>query len=59
VERGLARNTLSSYRRDLSRYLGELAAQGIERLDATSEEHVAAFLAALRRGDATHPPMRA
>jgi integrase/recombinase XerD len=59
VERGLARNTLSSYRRDLSRYLGELAAQGIERLDATSEEHVAAFLAALRRGDATHPPLRA
>jgi integrase/recombinase XerD len=59
VERGLARNTLSSYRRDLSRYLGELAAQGIERFDATSEEHVAAFLAALRRGDATHPPLRA
>ena len=59
VERGLARNTLSSYRRDLHRYLGELAAQGVTRLDQASEEHVAAFLAALRRGDADHPPLRA
>ena len=59
VERGLARNTLTSYRRDLSRYLTELAGQGVQRLDAVTEEHVAAFLAALRRGDTDHPPLAA
>ena len=59
VERGLARNTLTSYRRDLHRYLAELAAHGVERLDQATEEHVAAFLAALRRGDADHQPLRA
>jgi integrase/recombinase XerD len=59
VERGLARNTLTSYRRDLGRYVSELTAQGVERLGQASEEHVAGFLAALRRGDANHPPLRA
>ena len=59
VERGLARNTLTSYRRDLSRYLQELATQGVTRLGEASEEHVAGFLAALRRGDERHPPLRA
>ncbi|HEX4655002.1 MAG TPA: site-specific tyrosine recombinase XerD [Mycobacteriales bacterium] len=59
VERGLARNTLTSYRRDLNRYLAELSGQGVQRLEDASEEHVAAFLAALRRGDDHHPPLRA
>jgi integrase/recombinase XerD len=59
VERGLAANTLTSYRRDLRRYLEELTGRGIERLDDASETDVAEFLAALRRGDEHHPPLRA
>lgn len=55
----MARNTLTSYRRDLSRYLAELAGRGVQRLDETTEEHVAGFLAALRRGDEAHPPLKA
>jgi integrase/recombinase XerD len=50
---------LTSYRRDLRRYLAELTARGIERLADAAEEDVAAFLAGLRRGDAAHPPLRA
>jgi integrase/recombinase XerD len=59
VERGLAPNTLSSYRRDLTRYLHELAGQGVLRLSDATEAHVAEFLAALRRGDTDHPPLKA
>ena len=59
VERGLADNTLKSYRRDLRRYLGFLQAQGIEDLDAVSEQTVAGFLMTLREGDADHPPLGA
>jgi integrase/recombinase XerD len=59
VERGLAKNTLSSYRRDLSRYLEFLAARDREDLSQVTEEDVAAFLAALRLGDAEHPPLSA
>jgi integrase/recombinase XerD len=59
VERGLSANTLLSYRRDLRRYVGALAAQGIEQLDAVSENDVAGFLARLREGDDDHPPLAA
>jgi integrase/recombinase XerD len=59
VERGLARNTLTSYRRDLSRYVSFLEAAGVPTLDAATEEHVAGFLAALRRGDDEHSPLKA
>ena len=59
VERGLSVNTLASYRRDLRRYVDDLAARGIERLDQVTEAHVSEFLAALRRGDDEHPPLRA
>ena len=48
VERGLADNTLKSYRRDLRRYVAWLAAQGVEGLDAVREETVTAFLMAPR-----------
>ena len=58
VERGVAKNTLSSYRRDLRRYLAELAARGVDRLDDATESHVADFLASLRRGNQRHPPLR-
>ncbi|MGH3261053.1 MAG: site-specific tyrosine recombinase XerD [Trebonia sp.] len=59
VERGLAKNTLTSYRRDLRRYREFLAAHGTQSLDEVVEADVAAFLAALREGDADHPPLTA
>ena len=59
VERGLADNTLKSYRRDLRRYVGWLADHGVEGLDGVREETVTAFLVALREGDAEHPPLSA
>jgi len=52
VERALAANTLSSYRRDLNRYAGAL---GVTDLAAVTPRHVAGYLAALREGDAAHP----
>lgn len=57
VERGLAKNTIASYRRDLTRYLEFLQSQGKFHLREVTEEDVVAFLAALRRGDARHPPL--
>lgn len=59
VERGLAANTLTSYRRDLRRYADFLAAQGVEELDAVTEATVTAFLVALREGDSDHPALSA
>jgi integrase/recombinase XerD len=59
VERGLADNTLKSYRRDLRRYLGFLAAHGIDQLAAIDEAAVTGFLIALREGDSEHPPLSA
>jgi integrase/recombinase XerD len=57
VERGLATNTLTSYRRDLRRYLQFLAGAGIEELDEVTEAVVSSFLVSLREGDADHPPL--
>ncbi|CAB4755621.1 unannotated protein [freshwater metagenome] len=57
VERGVAANTLSSYRRDLRRYLGWLAEQGIEDLAGIDEPVVTGFLVRLREGDGEHPPL--
>lgn len=59
VERGLATNTLTSYRRDLRRYLSYLDTVGIDGLDDVTEQTVVGFLAALREGDADHPPLSA
>jgi integrase/recombinase XerD len=55
----LAANTLSSYRRDLQRWLGWLGAAGRARLSEVTEADVAAFLAALRVGDEQHPALSA
>jgi integrase/recombinase XerD len=57
VERGLAANTISSYRRDLRRYAGYLDAAGVRGLGEITESDVAGFLAALRQGDDDHPPL--
>lgn len=57
VERGLAANTLSSYRRDLRRYLQFLDESGIGDLGGVSEATVSGFLMRLREGDAAHPPL--
>ena len=59
VERGLAANTLSSYRRDLRRYQEHLAANGIEEMADITEATVSGFLMRLREGDADHPPLSA
>ncbi|WUS77089.1 site-specific tyrosine recombinase XerD [Kribbella sp. NBC_01245] len=57
VERGLAANTLASYRRDLKRYVGFLAEASVSELSGISEASVSGFLMRLREGDADHPPL--
>ncbi|MGI5117957.1 site-specific tyrosine recombinase XerD [Marinactinospora thermotolerans] len=57
VERGLASNTLTSYRRDLRRYLAFLDARGLTDLAEVTEGDVTAFLRELREGDGTRPPL--
>ncbi|GAB3662638.1 site-specific tyrosine recombinase XerD [Actinocorallia lasiicapitis] len=59
VERGLAANTLSSYRRDLRRYGEFLESRGLGDLAEVREADVAAFLAVLREGCADRPPLSA
>jgi integrase/recombinase XerD len=59
VERGLAANTIASYRRDLRRYAEYLAGAGVRGLGEIAESDVSGFLAALRQGDDDHPPLSA
>jgi len=59
VERGLADNTLKSYRRDLRRYVSYLAGRGVEEVDAVTEAVVSGFLMSLREGDDEHGPLSA
>ena len=54
VERGLAANTVESYRRDLRRYTSVLDERGKTRLGDVTAADVAEFLASLREGDAEH-----
>ncbi|WP_106537486.1 site-specific tyrosine recombinase XerD [Haloactinopolyspora alba] len=51
VERGLAPNTLASYRRDLRRYGDFLRRRELREPREIGEEHVAAFVRSLREGD--------
>lgn len=59
VERGLADNTLKSYRRDLRRYVSFLAGLDVTDVAGIDEATVSAFLAHLRQGSAEHPPLSA
>lgn len=59
VERGLAPNSVSSYRRDLRRYLDHLDRLGVTTLEEVTEQTVSGFLMALREGDADHQPLSA
>jgi integrase/recombinase XerD len=56
VERGLSRNTLLAYQRDLLRYIDFLESLGKSMLDV-SERDVEDFLSHLRNGDGNHPPL--
>ncbi len=47
-EKGLARNTIAAYRRDLSLFFHVLQKRGIEAIDRVTEEDVIAFLADLK-----------
>lgn len=51
VERGLARNTLAAYRRDLERYAAFLTGRGHDAVATVLEPDVRAFVTALRSGD--------
>lgn len=54
MERGLARNTLSSYRRDLRRYAEYLNNRQLYDLSAIEARDVTDFLVHLREGDEEH-----
>jgi integrase/recombinase XerD len=57
VERGLSVNTMTSYRRDLRRYLEFLDDRGIHDLAAITPTDVSDFLTGLRAGSADHGPV--
>lgn len=59
VERGLAANTLGSYRRDLRRYVEVLTVAGIGSLAEVTPAKVSDFLVSLREGDDEHGPLSA
>lgn len=57
VERGVARNTLLAYRRDLERYLSFCAVSGIADVGEIRPEHVSGYLVSLREGWLGHPAL--
>ncbi|GAB3621194.1 site-specific tyrosine recombinase XerD [Glutamicibacter endophyticus] len=59
IERGLAANTLASYRRDLVRYLGALTERGIRTPGGITPEAVTGYLQQLARGTAEQPALSA
>lgn len=57
VERGVARNTLLSYGRDLRRYVSFLGSRGVADMNDVTEEHVTEFVEYLRDGDDEQPKL--
>ena len=51
VERGLAQNTLSAYRRDLSKYIDHLSQKGVKSTSQVKREHVSDFMFDLKKHD--------
>ena len=59
VERGLAANSLSAYRRDLARYRDFCLSRGVTDPAAVDDALLADFVVAMRTGDSEHPPLAA
>ena len=49
VEKGLSRNTLESYSRDLNKYLDFLSVKGIKDINATSDVTIISFISMLKK----------
>ncbi|MDT3445746.1 tyrosine recombinase [Pseudofrankia sp. BMG5.37] len=58
-ERGLARNSVLAYQRDLRRYQEYLTARGVRSLTDVDEATLGEFASALRNGSDEHPPLAA
>ena len=56
VERGLSKNTLLAYRRDITRYCDFLESRQ-KTIDQASESDIEEFLTHLRSGNSEHPPL--
>ncbi|MGO3796229.1 MAG: site-specific tyrosine recombinase XerD [Pauljensenia sp.] len=59
VERGASPHTVSNYRRDITRYLGDLRAHGTRTLAEVTEADAERHLAALHSGEVTGRPLAA
>ncbi|MBI3602264.1 MAG: site-specific tyrosine recombinase XerD [Candidatus Omnitrophica bacterium] len=49
IERGLAKNTLLAYTRDLQKYTGYLSERKIQNSDGISRDHISAFMMDLKK----------
>jgi len=59
VEAGASVHTISSYRRDLCRYVAYLAERGVTSMDAVSSAHIEGFGASLREASEGRPALAA
>ena len=57
VERGLAKNSMSAYRRDLARYQEFLVSRGIAEFSGVTANEISEFLISLRLGSNQHPAL--
>lgn len=57
VERGLAKNSMSAYRRDLTRYLEFLEGKGYADFSQITANEISDFLISLRLGNSDHPAL--